>query len=186
MNLPNDVQNDLARHAGNTLTLPYLARVLRDSGWTLSAIAEPLGLTRERVRQIINSATDKDYESLADFANSIGFEIPAPPPKPVLEERKKSVRPTVGQENIERMLELQPFARQVRSNSPLYRAEGEEYTRLIAYEHLERGVSLFSLSKELGVTHGALRFRLVRYGYKEATSEHKVYKPISQENRVHG
>lgn len=109
---------------------------------------------------------------------------PAPEQPVVVRERKRSVRAEPLADNLVRLRELQPLAQQVRSNSPKYRAEAEEYTALIAHEHMERGVSLFRLSKELGVTHGALRFRLVRYGYKEATSEHKVYKPIVSDNRV--
>lgn len=190
MNLPSDTQAVLARHARDTSTLPYLARALRDSGWTLGSIAEPLGVSRERVRQIINSVPDKDAQitgaTAIVVAESVGLSLPEPPQRPVLEERKESVRKTPLPENITRLLELQPYARQVRANSPRYRAEAEEYTALIAHEHIERGVALLRISKELGVTHGALRFRLVRYGYKEATSEHKVYKTISEDNRVHG
>ena len=185
MNLPNDTQDALARYSRDTSTLPYLARALRDSGWTLSAIAEPLDISRERVRQIINMVGNEDGDVVLSIAESVSFSIPQAPERIVaVQERKKSVRATPLPENVERLLELQPLAQQVRSNSPRYRAEAEEYTSLIAHEHMERGVSLFRLSKELGVTHGALRFRLVRYGYKEATSEHKVYKPIASDTRV--
>jgi hypothetical protein len=46
-------------------------------------------------------------------------------------------------------------------------------------------VTLYRLAKRLGVTHGALRFRLVRYGYKQAISaESKAYTPILQQNRI--
>lgn len=187
MNLPNDIQDVLKRHARNSATFPYLARRLRDKGWTLGAIAEPLGITRERVRQIINTVAWEEEDILRTVEESIGVDLPPAPEKPVVvRERKESVRAEPLADNLVRLRELQPLAQQVRSNSPKYRAEAEEYTALIAHEHMERGVSLFRLSKELGVTHGALRFRLVRYGYKEATSEHKVYKPINQENRIHG
>jgi hypothetical protein len=73
----------------------------------------------------------------------------------------------------------------VRSNGTKYRKEAEEYTRLLNQAHVEEGVTLYRLAKRLGVTHGALRFRLVRYGYKtpvNATS--KVYTPILEKNRI--
>ena len=193
MNLPNDTQDTVKRHAGSPATLPYIARRLRDSGWTLGAIAEPLGVTRERVRQIISTVDREDEDTVSSIVKSVGIDIPPAPEKisvirererQLERERKESVRAEPLRENLDRLRELQPLAQQVRSNSPKYRVEAEEYTRLLAHEHLERGVSLFRLAKELGVTHGALRFRLVRYGYKEATSEHKVYKPIVSSNRV--
>jgi hypothetical protein len=98
-------------------------------------------------------------------------------------ERVKAQRPEPLPENIERMLELQPYAQMVRANSPRYRSEAEEYTRLVDLEHNARGVSLYRLAQLLGVTHGALRFRLVRYGYKTTTSESRVYKRIIDDNR---
>lgn len=186
MYLPNDVQSALKSSASDAETLRHFVRVLRDSGWTLGSIAEPLGVSREWVRQMVNSVDDPEYSFAV--ANSRGF-LPPVAPQPedsdvTRGERKESVRVEPDPIALARMLELQPLAKQVRSNSPKYRAEGEEYTALLAREHLERGVSLLRLSKELGVTHSALRFRLVRYGYKTATSEHRVYTPISERNRV--
>jgi hypothetical protein len=182
MYLPNDVQNALKTSASDADTLRHFVRVLRDSGWTLGSIAEPLGVTREWVRQMVNSVDDPAHSFAV--ANSRGF-LPPVPPQPVEpEERKESVRIDPDPVTLARMLELQPLAKQVRSNSPKYRAEGEEYTALLAREHIERGVPLLRLANALGVTHSALRFRLVRYGYKEASSTHRVYTPISERNRV--
>jgi hypothetical protein len=73
----------------------------------------------------------------------------------------------------------------VRSNGKAYREEAEEYTKLLNYAHTVEGVTLYRLAKRLGVTHGALRFRLVRYGYKKpVTATSKVYNPILKENRI--
>jgi len=186
MRLPQDTQDILDRHSRDTHTLPHLARALRDNGWTLSAIAEPLNLTRERIRQIIGTVSRENQETTNSIAKSAGLHIPEAPPRRALPERKESVpRPEPLTNNIQRMKELQPYARQVRANSPLHRAEGEEFTTLIAHEHLDRGVSLSRLGRELGVTPAALRFRLVRYGHKQTDSEHKVYKTIATKNRTH-
>jgi hypothetical protein len=88
-------------------------------------------------------------------------------------------------ETLKRLLELQPYAQQVRSSGKKYRAEAEEYTSLLNHAHTVEGVTLYRLAKRLGVTHGALRFRLVRYGYKKTvTATSKVYNPIIKENRI--
>lgn len=158
-------------------------RALRDAEWTLQAISEATGLTRERVRQIV-----RDTESSTDH----GFEIPEPPQHEVKAPREY-VEP--DPEKLQRMLELQKAAQSVRSNSPKNREEAEEYTRLVAESHLQDGVPLYRLSKRLSeqpdtygkASHGALRFRLARYGYKKPkTGTSHVYATIKPENRVHG
>lgn len=146
---------------------------LRHEGWTLESIASASGVTRERVRQIANS-----YETRP----AVSVEIPSPPLKPV---KPKPVYIEPTPKTLERLLELQPLAQLVRSHGSKYREEAEEYTALLNYAHTVEGVTLYRLAKRLGVTHGALRFRLVRYGYKtpvNATS--KVYTPILQKNRI--
>lgn len=159
---------------------------LRLKGWTLEAIASASGVTRERVRQIFNS-----YDTEAGWRETGGrfptlekleVEIPFPPLKPV---KAKPVYIEPSPETLERLLELQPFAQLVRSNGTKYRAEAEEYTALLNHAHTVEGVTLYRLAKRLGVTHGALRFRLVRYGYKTAkTASSKVYTPILEKNRI--
>jgi AraC-like DNA-binding protein len=157
-------------------TRDQLIRELRNQHWTLEAIAAASHLTRERVRQIANA------EPSTELALDTGVEIPTPPLKP------ERVRPTYiepSPETLARLLELQPLAQQVRSNGKKFRAEAEEYTALLNHAHVNEGVTLYRLAKRLGVTHGALRFRLVRYGYKKpinATS--KVYNPILDVNRL--
>jgi len=155
---------------------------LREAGWTLESIASPLGMSRERVRQIANLVYDFDSARRESQAN--GLAVPVPPVREKKERKETVPRPQPTADNLARLLELQPLVQQVRANSPRYREEAEEYTKLIAHEHNDRGVSLYRLAKELGVTHGALRFRLVRYGYKETASESRVYKPILESNRV--
>lgn len=150
-----------------------LIRQLREAEWTLEAIASASSITRERVRQI--SATPAEGRAL-------GINIPTPPLKP---ERAKPVYVEPTAATLARLLELQPYAQQVRSNGKKYREEAEEYTKLLNYAHTVEGVTLYRLAKRLGVTHGALRFRLVRYGYKQpVTATSKVYTPIVKENRI--
>jgi hypothetical protein len=151
-----------------------LIRALRRSGWTLEAISTASGVTRERVRQI-SAAAEPALESIL-------VEIPTPPAKPV-KSAPSYVEPTPA--TLARLLELQPYAQKVRSNGKKYREEAEEYTKLLNHAHVNEGVTLYRLAKRLGVTHGALRFRLVRYGYKTPlTATSKVYTPIAEENRI--
>lgn len=146
---------------------------LRDAQWTLQSISEAAGVTRERVRQIVERGAHADTSTLP---------IPEPPQR-----TKREPRVYVEPDPIKlaRLKELQPLAVKVRANSPQYRAEAEEYSALVAEVHLTDGVPLYRLAKRLGVSNSALRFRLARYGYKSPkTGTSKVYSPILEENRV--
>ena len=155
-----------------------LIKELVDNHWTYEAVANASGLTRERVRQISN-AVDK---LATEFDVDLGIDIPEPPLKP---EREKPQYIEPHPDTLARLLELQPYAQQVRSNGTKYRQEAEEYTALLNHAHEVEGVTLYRLAKRLGVTHGALRFRLVRYGYKKpVTAKSKVYQPVIKENRA--
>lgn len=155
-------------------------KALRERGWTLESIAAVSDVTRERVRQI--TAGIPMSEALRVAID--GYPIPEPPK---YEEKTPAsdrfIEPTP--ETLSRLLELQPYAQQVRSYGTAYRAEAEEYTWLLNYAHTVEGVSLYRLAKRLGVTHGALRFRLARYGYKKPiNAESRVYTPVLRENRI--
>jgi len=155
-----------------------LIKALADANWTYEAISNASGLTRERIRQIANASALLAKE----FDYQLEVEIPSPPLKP---EKPKPSYVEPHPDTLRRLLELQPYAQQVRSNGKKYRAEAEEYTKLLDHAHTVEGVTLYRLAKRLGVTHGALRFRLVRYGYKQpVTATSKVYKPISEKNRL--
>lgn len=159
----------------DTQTRDSYIKALRDADWTLESIAAATDLTRERVRQISLSAAAST--ELPEY-----LAVPTPPLKP---ERPKPVYVEPHPDTLARLLELQPYAQQVRSNGTKYRAEAEEYTALLNHAHVVEGVTLYRLAKRLGVTHGALRFRLVRYGYKTpVNASSKVYTPILPENRA--
>jgi hypothetical protein len=173
LTLPPEVSDAFARAEDTEIRNAYMA-ALRGLGWTLQSVSAASGVTRERVRQIVKAGSDVTLPT--------DFPLPAPPARAVRAPRE-FVEP--APEKLARLLELQPAAQAVRSNSPKYRKEGEEYTKLLAEVHLEDGVPLYRLALRLGVTHGALRFRLARYLYKlpkDGTS--KVYTPILEENRV--
>jgi transcriptional regulator with XRE-family HTH domain len=148
-------------------------RALRNKGWTLQSIAEACDVSRERVRQICEMPESKLFDSVV---------VPSPPVKQM---REKVVYAQPTKETLDRLLELKPLAQQVRSHATRYRAEAEEYTRLLNHAHKIEGVSLYNLARHLGVTYPAIRFRLTRYGYLDAgNGTSKVYNPILTKNRA--
>lgn len=158
---------------------------LRHAGWTLQAIADGLGVSRERVRQIENATPASLVAEISIFTNE--FPVPAVPSIAIEKDVYELIVPS--DETLARLKELQPLAQQVRSHSPKYRAEAEEYSALLWKAHTEEGVTLYRIAKCLGVTHGALRFRLARYGYLSPShgGTSKVYRKILDKNRVsHG
>lgn len=156
-----------------------LACELRDKGWTLQSIADLYGVSREMVRQMADKA---DLDTGLSLLDKHGLVAPMPPLKPV-KAKREFVEPSP--ETLSRLLELQPKAQAVRSFSTKFRAEAEEYTALLNHAHTVEGVTLYRLAKRLGVTHGALRFRLARYGYKKPVNgTSRVYQPVLSENRA--
>lgn len=175
--LPREVVDTFKTLSGDVSKRNAYIKALRNQEWSLQSLADVQGVTRERIRQICNG----DYESVTKDVSVAGLPLPTPPLKPV---REKKVYPEPRQEVLERLKELQPLAQQVRSHSPRYRQEAEEYSLLIFKTYKEDGVSLFRLAKYLGVTHGSLRFRMARYGYIEKNgSTNSCYKPILDKNR---
>jgi transcriptional regulator with XRE-family HTH domain len=177
--LPSDVIEKFQAITADRDRNAYI-KALRERGWTLESIGAVSGVTRERVRQITAGIPMSEALRVA----MDGYPIPEPPK---FEEPKDRTTEYIepSEETLSRLLELQPYAQQVRSYGTQYRKEAEEYTWLINYAHTVEGVTLYRLAKRLGVTHGALRFRLARYGYKSPQfAQSKAYTPILPENRV--
>jgi hypothetical protein len=177
LELPPEVHAAFARLDGDTEKRNAYAAALRGAGWTLQSISAPSKLTRERIRQIVKEHDTGLEAELTDLP------LPEPPRKKTKEPRA-FVEP--DPEKLARLLELQPAAQSVRSNSEKFREEAEEYTALVAEVHLKDKVPLYRLALRLGVSHGALRFRLVRYKYMEPKNggSSKVYTPILESNRA--
>ena len=177
LTLPSEVV-DAFNSLGEDLETRNLYSVaLRRAGWTLQSISDATGITRERVRQTTASYGDAPLPPLPD-----ALVVPEPPvKKPKV--KRQYVEPDPAK--LARLRELQPLAQQNRHNSEEYRHAAEQYTALVWEVHDQDGVSLYRLAKHLGVTHGALRFRLARYGYKLPKSgTSKVYTRIDPAHRV--
>ena len=140
--------------------------LLREEGWSLASIADPLGMTRERIRQIANSC--KSLELAQAFADARGWDIPRVPYLVPKYSRKTPIPLKPSEETIARLMALKPVASSVRWAGSKGRAEAEEYVSIIAGE-VKRGVSVYMVAKSLGVTPLAIRSRLSRYGHLPPT-----------------
>lgn len=125
---------------------------LCDAGWTLQAIATPLGITRERVRQRAALAP-RDYDLLVPKAPSL-----TPWHKP---------KPSLGPAELRRIAELHPLATKCRGLHPAghpYRVASAELSELLANAQL-RGVSRKEMASAMGLTVDAITQRLKIHGY---------------------
>lgn len=145
------------------------ARELRNAGWTLESIAKACGITRERIRQITSTPSDPiQYSKISHLL------VPELPTRKIYGHVAKEIEPDV----LKKLLELKEKVFWVRGKGSNNRAEAEEYTRLIA-EQVDKGVSTYMVAKQLGVTHGAINFRLVRYGYKTTTGQSRCFRTLT-------
>lgn len=169
LQLPDDVVKAL-------VSLPLDERraycvALLKLGWTLQSIATPLRLTREAIRvygvKEIKEEAQKKVSSLP---------LPSVPnTKEVMVTRVK--RTKIDPDVLAQLKELHAKASLVRGKSPKYREEAERFTEL-AWQQVQQGVSVYSISKALGLSTGALQFRFVRYGYKTSEGKSGAYNKI--------
>jgi len=146
------------------------AKELFNGGWTLQAIANAIGnLTRERVRQVTKEP--RDEESYLAISHLL---VPELPTVDVVKHVPIKLDPAV----LKKLLELKDKAFWVRGTSSKYRQEAEEYVKMLA-QLIEEGHTTYTLAKQLGVTAGAINFRLCRYGYKTAKGKSRVYRTVT-------
>ncbi len=150
----------------------YIWQLRTECRWSLDAIGNACGLTRERVRQLVYQI-NKTGVQLAFTTQYFPLPIAEPDVRVIVKKQPKQVEPQV----LKRLKELHAVASKVRGKSPKYRAEAEELARLLNQQVLE-GVSIYSLAKALGLTHGAVNFRLVRYGYRKTAGKSRTWQPI--------
>lgn len=128
----------------------------REKGWTLQAIAGPLGITREYVRQLAAKATD----ALPSFP------IPDTPPKPA--QYQKKIWPTLTPQQARRLVTLSRRAKvagNMADDDPRVIAS-RDFAALVQH-FLDEGFRIGHLAETLGVTKGALHHRLSHHGYRK-------------------
>ena len=160
--LPKEVKEAFLTITDKTDRNAYICQ-LNDVGWSLTAIAEAVGVTREMIRLIC-----KDVKSSPSF-EVLALPMPLPPRKIVTKNVRKSIDPEV----LKKLKELHAVAKLIRGKTPKYRKEAEEFTKMI-YDLTLEGVSTYTVAKELGLTVGAVNFRLVHYGYKNTSGKSRT------------
>lgn len=176
--LPEDVYENFKKISSNLELRNAYIKELRAASWSLQSIADAAGISsRERVRQIVEGR----YKHLSSSNVSTDFFVPT---LPVKEMRQRRVLVEPSESTLSQLLELKPIAQKVRSHSPNFRKEAEQYTQLINHAITVEGVSVRHLGKRLGVSPSALRFRMARYGYITShDGKSTCYKPILDKNR---
>jgi hypothetical protein len=173
LNLPKEVGEALR-------SLPLKERkayasVLRKAGWTLQSIATELNVTRESIR--LYGAEEHTGEYLAKVQH---LPVPEVPMVEIYKDKVIKVLPSA--DVLAQLKELQPKAFLVRGKGKANRKEAEEYTKLL-YDTMESGVSGYRLAKELGISHSAILFRLVRYGYTTTTGKSGTYRQLTHRKK---
>jgi len=164
LQLPTDTA-DLLKTLSMTDRKAYVKRLCL-AGWTYQSVADVFKVSRQAIEQYLKKSEPSEY------ADSLP--IPEVPSDPIYKVQRQEVDSVVLLE----LKELHAKARLVRGKGKKYRHEAELFTKL-AWEQTQQGVSVYSLAKSLGVTHGALLFRFVRYGYATSDSQSKVFRQLT-------
>lgn len=136
---------------------------LKDAGWTLQAIAAPLNITRERVRQRI-----------AEAARDLDLIVPAPPAKPWRRPvRRYHLWPAEQREAVA----LYEIARTVNGGTAEddpARAASQRLSELFA-ELICRGVTAPAIAEAVGCSVVTVNMRLARHGYRKTPPSVAAY-----------
>ena len=160
------------------VSLYALVAALRASGWTLQAIATPLGVSREMVRQwqIGSESMDLPPVTVEPMVKMMTKEeIHREGVSARLRERDRR-EIAILEDYLPRLKELKPMAEALRGPSrfnPEGAAASAEYTRLID-EALRAGLRAPVLAEALGVQHITLMARLRRSGLRQTAPSEKV------------
>lgn len=168
--LPKEVSEAL-KNRPNMLERKAYVVALVGKGWTYQSIANELGISREAVRLY---TTKKLSDELMDKVKDLP--LPELPTKEVYSTRIKRVE--IEPEVLAQLKDLHTKASLVRGKSTKYRKEAELFTKL-AWEQKEKGVTTYAIAKALGITHGALLFRFVRYGYQTSNGKSRVFRNLT-------
>lgn len=152
--------------------LPMTLRLAWEEGWTFVAMAQPLEVSRERVRQLANSATGHAH----------GIDIPSPVFKPDPVPKPKLAKLSLSEAEVEWLRQLYESARLTNGATPVddpLRQTSEQFTAELAACR-QRGVSVHMIAKQLGVSTSTIRFRLGRHGYQSLppSMEHNRYQGV--------
>lgn len=126
----------------------------KQRGWSWMALGNALGITRERVRQLAD---------IADPGQPVRLEIPDLPPLP---EPYRHVNPTLTEEQAQQLRDLRHQAMAMGCMTADHPAivAGHQLAVLVN-GYVKAGHRLADIARDIGITPGALRFRLARWGF---------------------
>jgi hypothetical protein len=87
----------------------------------------------------------------------------------------KHVPRVPSEDVILQLKQLHSKAKLVRYDRQTYRAEAEQFTALLNEVINVQKYTVLQVAKALGLTRGALHFRLVRYGYNTTEGSSRVF-----------
>ena len=166
--LPDDV-----REAFKTLSMNNkvgYAKRLRAKGWTLESIGNASDVSREAVRLWLQMDREYDYAKV--------FNLPAPQRAFKVVPVFKHVPRVPSDEVIQQLKQLHSKAKLVRYDRQTHRVEAEQFTALLNEVINVQKYTVLQVAKALGLTRGALHFRLVRYGYNTTSGKSVVYRNL--------
>lgn len=171
LTVPDDFADTLrALHASDPQRLPSVLLAARAEGWTLKALAAPLGMSGEWVR----------LQALVGDPHANMQGIPPLPCRPVVERPPAKVQKFVDPTVAARLLEMYEIAKTVTGGTPVddpKRAVTVEFTTQLQ-ALVDDGVTVYRIAKTLGITHSAIYQRLARHGHRKlsATTSLSGYK----------
>lgn len=135
-------------------------------GYTLESMAEVIGVTRERVRQLIAKAGPADGVPPVVGVPAEPEDLPWPTIVPAW---RRWPRPTLSEAEHEELRELYRLARRFRGqcgpNDPR-RIASEQFSARLSDLVDQRGFTLDEAGELFGLTKSAVRRRLAAYGYR--------------------
>lgn len=148
---------------------PMVLSVARMNGWTLKALGDAVGVSREWIRILVADADPEVGGRIPD--------VPLPPRKPTPPSKPPRRVLRIKPEVAERLRAMAKTAAAVNGGTPADARErrvSEEFTAAL-YALTEQGVSVRHIAKTLGMTRSAIQSRLARHGYRKAPpSQEKV------------
>lgn len=156
---------DARVEAARTLaTLGHSAR--EDKKWTLPALAKPLGITPEGLRQLIGKWYDPNWPTPDNAPDLPQFVAPPRRPKGYPREPKPA-KPTMTRAEERKLAKLGPIARLnngVRALNDPIRLQAEEFSQLII-ELADRGITWAEIAAASGHKVSGIRMRAARHGH---------------------
>lgn len=153
-------------HKEKAQYLAALAAAGRKADWPVRILAEPCGVSPERLRQIIRDwAAPRPPEGLPTFPKFKRQTASQPRRQP------KPRRSVLSEAETKRLGELAPSARMNTGSRPLnspHRKASKEFSALIKRLH-KRGVVWADIAEASGMTISGIRMRAHRHGYGKGT-----------------